>query len=479
MTRLSFLLVALPSPAAAEQFQDALAYAYAHSPVLGIERANLRVDGEDVLEAKAVGRPRVSVLTTHTEDIEQAIPSQFLPDRTLRSDLAVSVPFYRGGAVRNAVRDAQARFRASSEDYKEAVVQLFGAVAVVYNDVIRDQSIVRYGQQNVNVLEATLRAARGRFRIGDLTVTDVAQAEGRLELAKAGLKAYRAQLITSREEYVRIVGRAPTQIAAAPQLQNLPDSVGEAVSIALERSNILKGQRFRVEATEHRIKAAQAERSFRITGTASVNYFNYLDSIGRALPFRPIMDGFAVRAGVTLDVPLYQGGLPASRVRRARAERSAALEQVTEAQRIVIARTRTAYANWRLALAFQADAEAAIAANIRAVKGAQKEYAMGLRTLLEVLDLEREFLNSQVAHASSERNSNVAAFALLSTMGVIDASMLEGAVPADRDAQPLPSPRGSWSDWADGKRSYDAPGTSTINVAPQNGDVSPTTAEPR
>lgn len=448
----------------AETLADAFAFAYQHSPLLGAERASMRVSREDIAEEQAVGRPKANLISNHTEDLEQAIPSQFTPDRTARSDFTVTVPLYRGGAVRNAVRDARLRYKAAGEDFNAATLDLLNRVAVAYSDIIRDQAVLQFNKQNVEVLSQTVRVVRGRFRIGDVTITDVSQAEARLNLAMGNLKLAEAQLVASREEFVRVVGRE-AGILERPQIsENLPSTVDDAVRLAIKGSNIVKAAQYRAEATEYRIKAAQAERYPKLSAVGSVNYFNYLNSI-TGLPFRPINDGFAARVGVTLDIPLYQGGLPGSRVRRARAEGVEAFEIATALERDVISRVRTSYAAWRLALAFGADATAAIAANERALKGARAEYEVGMRTVLEVLDLERELLNSRVASATGERNAFVASFVLLTAMGLSDFRAFGIVERADPAFGP-PRPGGSWNDWADGRRVLPT-GTSTVDSKAQ------------
>src|SRR3546814_9277915 len=76
-------------------------------------------------------------------------------------------------------------------------------------DVIRDEAIVSLNQQNVHVLDVNLQATNDRFQVGDLTRTDVAQSEARLALARSDLQTAEANLIGSRENYVRLVGGPP------------------------------------------------------------------------------------------------------------------------------------------------------------------------------------------------------------------------------------------------------------------------------
>src|SRR3546814_17459841 len=100
-------------------------------------------------------------------------------------------------------------------------------------DVIRDEAIVSLNQQNVHVLDVNLQATNDRFQVGDLTRTDVAQSEARLALARSDLQTAEANLIGSREKYVRLVGGPPAERERPPALSSLPARPHSAVTCAL------------------------------------------------------------------------------------------------------------------------------------------------------------------------------------------------------------------------------------------------------
>jgi outer membrane protein len=455
----------------AEPLQEALGHAYRTNPTVAVERANLALLGEDVVEARAPGQPRISVLTSHTETVKKAIASTLVPERTWRSDLSMSVPLYRGGAVKHAVLDARSRYAAGWEIMRSSTTDLFGAVVVAYCDVLRDEAIVSLSERDVMVMEANLKGARGRFRIGDLTVTDVAQSEARLELAQGTLRAARARLISSREDYLRIVGKAPSGLVMPAAFDGLPATVEGAIEIAMNANPALRASRLTIAATEHGVRSAQAERNPRITAVGSGGYYDYMNSVSSNFAIKPRQSGSSVQLGLTLEIPLYQGGIPASHVRRAREARARAMELEIEAERGVIAQVRSAFANWKLLMESEGDAVAAIEANERAVMGAKAENGVGTRTLLDVLDAERDLFNSQIALLSIRRDAFVASFGLLAAMGRADPEDL-GLIRDEGGAERRPPRvRRSWSDWADGNGGYRRVGTPTLQSDAQNGAV--------
>ncbi|MDQ3479205.1 MAG: TolC family protein, partial [Pseudomonadota bacterium] len=152
-------------------------------------------------------------------------------------------------------------------------------------------------------------------------------------------------------------------------------------------------------------------------------------------------------------IPLYQGGAPAARIRQAQALEGQLLEQLIGTERLVVATTRSAFANYRAALNAIESTLVAVRANELALEGARAERSVGTRTVLDVLNAEQELLNSQVSLVSARRNAYVAGFQLLNAMGQAEARDLglEGGPLYD----PLGNYRrvaGSINDWSSDAR---------------------------
>jgi len=243
--------------------------------------------------------------------------------------------------------------------------------------------------------------------------------EARLALARAQLQQAQAQLISSRENYIQIVGTPPVGLEEPPALPNLPNSPATAVSVALDNNPNLIAARRQADATRYDINVARANRLPRISAVAGPTYFNYLGSLPNA-SVAP-NSGTAASAGLQLNLPLFQGGRPAAQVRQAEAQRGQALETVTATERAVIAQARSAYAVWQSSQQVIASSETAVNANKLSLEGVRAENSVGTRTVLEILNAEQELLNSQVTLVSARRDAYVAGFALLAAMGHAEA----------------------------------------------------------
>lgn len=105
-----------------------------------------------------------------------------------------------------------------------------------------------------------------------------------------------------------IVGVPATDLEPPEFDVAIPVDERQAIETALMHNDALDAVRHRVRAADYRIAAARSERRPKIYGTTSVRYFNYFDSITADLPFQPRLEGTAVDVGLTVEIPLYQGG---------------------------------------------------------------------------------------------------------------------------------------------------------------------------
>jgi outer membrane protein len=175
-------------------------------------------------------------------------------------------------------------------------------------------------------------------------------------------------------------------------------------------------------------------------------------------------------------IPIYQGGLPAARIRQAQALEGQTLELRIATERAVVSNTRSAFATYQAAQNAIASSQVAVSANELALEGARAENSVGTRTILDVLNAEQELVNAQVQLVTARRDAYVAGFQLLNAMGQAEADDL------GLDGGPLYDPlgnyrsvAGNWSDWAGEPR---ANPVATRTVTPQE-EVPGVTPAPR
>ena len=433
-----------------QSMREALAKTYEANPTIMAERAQLRSLDEDVAIARAAGRPQVDA----TAGLNQDVITRNLGrnGRDLSAGADVSLPLFAGGRIRNSVRAADTRVEAGRADLRATEGDIFTEAVAAYMDVIRDRSIVELNENQVRVLGTNLQATQDRFEVGDLTRTDVAQSEARLALARSSLATAMGRLEASEENFERVIGDEPGDLQPPPPLPPLPGTAEQAVEMALANNADLVAVAAQARAAGFDVAAVRGERLPTISAVSSTRYFNALgsDDSGGSVGIVP-NSTTSTGIGLSLRVPLYQGGAAGARVRRAQAFRSQLIEQAIAVERLVVANTGAAFATYRAAQGAIESNEVAVAANELALEGTRAEQTVGTRNVLDVLNAEQELLNAQVALVTARRDAYVAGFQLLNAMGQAEAedlnldggALYDPLVYYDRYSR-------SWSDWNDG-----------------------------
>jgi outer membrane protein len=443
----SLIASLMAGTASADTLRDALISAYRTNPTLTGQRQTLEETDASVAIAKAAGRPRVSATVGLNRYISQSgVLATGGKGPTLTAGVNVSYPLFNGGSTRNSVRAAETRVEAGRATLSAVEGDVFTQAVSAYMNVIRDRAVVELNQNNVKVLETNLQATQDRFQIGDVTRTDVAQSEARLQLGRSQLAEAQGALAASEATYRQVIGHPPGDLAPPPPLPPLPTTADEAVRIALANNPDLISVTRQEVAAGYDVNVARAGRLPTLSAQASGDYAN---NLGSNAPDGFPNTGTQTAIGLGATIPLFQGGLPAARIRQAQAQQGQLREQVVGTERAVVQATRAAFANYDATQrAIQAET-VAVQANELALEGNRAERSVGTRTIIEVLNAEQELLNSQVALVTAKRDAYVAGFQLLNAMGQAQAQDL------GLDGGPLYDPLGNyrrvannWNDWA-------------------------------
>jgi outer membrane protein len=460
----SLVAALMAGTASADTLRDALVSSYNSNPTLTAQREALRATDATVAIARAAGRPQVSGTVGVNRDLSQSgILETGSHGPTLSAGLDISYPLFNGGAVKNNVRAAQTRVDAGRATLRAVEGDVFTQAVTAYMDVIRDRAIVELNSNNVRVLTTNLEATRDRFQIGDLTRTDVAQSEARLQLGRSQLAEAQGRLTASEATYRQVIGHPPGQLAPPPPLPPLPNTPEEAVRIALANNPDLVAISRQAIAAGYDVRVARAGR---LPTLSAVGRGTYVNEFGGTVGANNVAStGGQTSIGLSTNVPIFQGGLPAARIREAQALEGQVTEQVIGTERAVVQATRAAFAIYDAAQKAIQSNTVAVQANELALEGARAEQSVGTRTVLDVLNAEQELLNSQVALVTAKRDAYVAGFQLLNAMGQAEAQDL------GLDGGPLYDPlgnyrrvAGNWNDWSSDPRH---PPLATRTVSPQ------------
>jgi outer membrane protein/adhesin transport system outer membrane protein len=406
-------------PAGAQTLEEALARAYQTNPQLDAQRAQLRATNELVPQALSGYRPTVEA--TGSAGVQNRdIRSRTTGNGSLRSQprsvgLEVTQPLYRGGQTEASVRAAEAQVQAQRANLLATEQDVLLDVATAYLDVVRDQSVLDLNRNNEVVLRRQFDAARDRFRVGEITRTDVSQAEARLSGANADRIQAEGRLRASRAAYQRVVGDLPGKLTAPRPRLALPATLDEAVVIAQGNNPSVVAQEFVERSSRYTVDRIEGELLPEVGVSAGIS---------RAWDTQQIDRGDTASVTANVRIPLYQAGLPEARAREAKHEASQARIQIETARRQVSENAIRAWEALATARAAIVSRRAQVRAAEIALEGVRQEAQVGARTTLDTLNAEQELLDARVNLVSAERDETVAAFQVLAATGQLNARQL-------------------------------------------------------
>jgi outer membrane protein len=406
-----------------ETLAQALESAYQTNPSLQANRYELRSADEDFAQALSELRPTTQIqidagylrqVPDEQGGIFGSSPS-IIHSNSLNGSLSIEQPVYTGGKATADADAAAGAIRAGRAGLRAAEGDLFLRVIGAYVDVRRDVSVLALRSANLRQLQATLDEVIARREAGELTRTDIAQADTQLQAARAQTNAAEQQLEQDRSAYAELVGHDPKVLAPGPELPELPSSVDAAFRLA-ERINPDLGQAIETErASRARIAAAKSE------GRPTLSVRSGASFDGAADPFRFRRDNRDITAQVVLTVPLTNGGRVRSLVAQALDRNDADRIRIEQSRRAVV---RSLVDAWNALATAQrnVDVQTAQLQSARVLdEGTFEEYRAGLRSTFDVLFAHGSLRDAQIALVGSQHDLYLAHAALLRAIGVLDA----------------------------------------------------------
>lgn len=402
----------------AQSLTDALVTAYQSNPNLLAQRARLRAQDEQVAQALSGWRPTVTLnAQAGRQRLNESRTSNSGPtaftNTPRATSLTVTQNLYRGGRT-----EAQTRVSDFNVLIERSRLQLveqttIRQAAVAYIDVDRDQAVLELNINNEQVLTRQLEATRDRFSVGEVTRTDVSQAEARLSKAKADREAAQNQLQISRAAYRQVIGIAPGQLIDPGEPNGLPPSREEATGMAQhDNPNVL--------IAAYTEKSALANVDVQLSGLLpTISLQGLLQKSTQAS--LPDSDIDTAQILAILSMPIYTGGLAEAQVREAKQTVGQRRLELEQAQRQAIQDATTAWENLQSARSQVTSFQDQVRADEVALEGVQQEANAGLRTVLDILDAEQELLTARVNLTKAHHDAIQAGYDLLNATGRLTA----------------------------------------------------------
>jgi len=418
-----------PGSAWAQTLTQALAEAYNTNPQLLAQRALLRETDEQVPQALANWRPTVnftgqvggarSAITTRSTGAPRGGGLSAYDTFYQNSlNLQVSQPVYTGGRTVAQTRQAINLVESARAQTLAIETTVFQAVAMAYLDVVRDQALLQVNQNNVAVLRKQLEATQDRFRVGEVTRTDVAQAEASLAQAVGQLVTAQGNLEISREEYVRAVGHPPGTLMLPRDRPTLPATQEEAASLAANNNfNVVSAQFAELAARDNiDFVRGQLLPQVSLVGTLSRSFAPSVTLAGS------LEQSATIAAQMTW--PLYEGGAIYSQTRQAQQTVGQRRSQVDDQRRAAVQLATQSWSTLQAARASISSFASAVRAAQIALEGTQQEALVGTRTVLDVLIQNQTLLTTQSQLVTAEHDAALAEFNVAAATGRLIAAEL-------------------------------------------------------
>jgi outer membrane protein len=418
-------------PAAAETMSSALARAYRNNPDINQQRAATRAADESVPIAKSGWLPKAAVSGQAGHQYMQSTgyPGSLTQRQSAASKPAqigatVSQTLFDGNQTANRVSGAESGVLAQREALRAQEIYTLQAAATAYMDVLRDTAVLDLRRNNIKVLQVQLQQTQDRFQVGEVTRTDVAQAEASLATGRADYAVAQANLERSIAQFRQQIGIDPKNLAPAQPVERLlPKTIAAAITTGLDENPNITSALHQVDAAESAVKTAEGALLPTVGVQGSVS--RQVDSGG--IPNYNI--NMASVVGV-LNVPLYQGGQEYAQVRQYK-ERLAQARLFADTQRVnVRAGISTTWGQLQSSKAAIVAFQSAVKAAEVALNGVREEAKVGQRTTLDVLNAQLSLLNTRVQLVSAQRDRVVFSYAVLAQVGKLSADTLGLNTPA-------------------------------------------------
>ena len=435
---LAFGAVICAAPARADTLEAALAQAYVNNPTLNAQRAAARATDENVPQALAGYRPRISITATGGEvssSTTTKTASSTVPGTSVYSTLSgYNSPFaagvtatqtlFNGFQTDNRTRQAESQVLAARATLRSTEQTVLLSAATAYMNLLRDSAILDLQRRNVEVLQEQLRQTRDRFNVGEVTRTDVAQSESSLAQGRSAVLTAESNYKSSVATYRQVIGVDPGKLSpGAPVDRFSPTTLVAAIGVANAGHPSVTLAQYNVDAAISAVKIAEGALypTLSVTGSFQKNWLS-TQSLS-------IMEQYQASVLGTLSVPIYQGGSEYSLIRQAK--------ETLGQQRLNLDTSRdqvrqTVVQSWGLLEAAKANIEATnaqVQAAEIALNGVREEARVGQRTTLDVLNAQQSLVNARVAVVTAQHDRVVASYTLLAAVGRLTPEVLGLRVP--------------------------------------------------
>ncbi len=441
----------LAAPAQGEPLESALVHAYQNNPSLNSQRAATRAIDEGVPQALAGYRPRISIVGTGGEQTSSTTTKAAAGASLIYSTIAgynspasiggtITQTLYNGFQTANRTRQAESAVMASRATLRTTEQTVLLNAATAYMNLLRDSAILDLQKRNVEVLQEQLRQTRDRFNVGEVTRTDVAQAESSVASGRSQVLLAQANYTASMATYRQVIGTEPGKLTPATPVDRFsPNELAGAIAAGTANNPGVTTAEYNMDVALQQVKVAEGALypTVSVQGSFTQNWLSP-SSLNTMNSYNALVLG-------TLTVPIYQGGAEYSAIRQAKETLGQKRLDLDVARDTVRQNVVQAWGQLDATKANIEATRAQVTAAEIALNGVREEARVGQRTTLDVLNAQQVLVNARVALVTAQHDRVVASYTLLAAVGRLSPEVLGLKVPVYNATVHYQQVRDSWA----------------------------------
>ncbi|MDH3901077.1 MAG: TolC family outer membrane protein [Gammaproteobacteria bacterium] len=311
----------------------------------------------------------------------------------------------------NRVAQADAELVAARQD-------LILRTATRYFLVLGAMDNLEFVRADKDAIARTLEQAKQRFEVGLTAITDVYEAQARYDVAVSEEINAEKLLDDTHEALRELTGEIPDNLEVLkeeiPLVPPEPADKEQWVSTAVEQNPLLLASRAATEVARQEI---QVQRSGHYPSMDVVaDYSRKNIQFGGVVP----QERNDSAIGIEFIMPLYQGGLVSSQTRQAHDLFTLAQEEQVQQRREVERQARDSYRGVLAEISKVKALKQAVLSSEKALEASEAGFEVGTRTIVDVLDSQRELLRARRDHARSRYDYLLDTLSLKQAAGIVE-----------------------------------------------------------